>query len=131
MILKHPSDRGGSRSKPFERLAENASRFTSSASFFGLCLILVGMAVTLHLIGLPIRWLLFGAESMSAVTLILVALLKNSELRAERVVERKLDAIAAALLEWREGGGTGEAHEKLRFSLGLEEDPRGPSKPPS
>jgi low affinity Fe/Cu permease len=122
MILKHPSDRGGSRKKPFERLAENASRGTSSATFFGGCLILVAVTVGLHVVGLPIKWLLFGGEAMSAVTLLLVALLKNSELRAERTVERKLDAIAAALLEGQEGGGTGEAHQKLRDALGLEED---------
>ncbi|MET9671089.1 hypothetical protein ABZY19_38225 [Streptomyces sp. NPDC006475] len=122
MILKHPSDRGGSRSKPFERLAENASRFTSSATFFGFCLILVALAITLHLIGLPIKWLLFGGEAMSALTLLLVALLKNSELRAERAVERKLDAIAAALLAGQEGGDTVEAHQKLRSVLGLDED---------
>ena len=91
MILKHPSDRGGSRSQPFERLAENASRFTSSATFFGICLLLV-------------------------------ALLKNSELRAERAVQRKLDDIAAALLEGQEGGGPGEAHRKLRSTLGREEN---------
>ncbi|MFC8271247.1 low affinity iron permease family protein [Streptomyces sp. NPDC057271] len=122
MILKHPSDRGGSRSKPFERLAENASRFTSSASFFGICLILVAAAVALHVIGLPITWLLFVGEAMSAVTLLLVALLKNSELRAERAVARKLDAIAAVLLEGQEGGDTREAHQKLRSVLGKEED---------
>jgi low affinity Fe/Cu permease len=122
MILKHPSDRGGSRSKPFERLAENASRFTSSATFFGICLILVAVAVTLHVIGLPITWLLFVGEAMSAVTLLMVALLKNSELRAERAVQRKLDAIAAALLEGQEGGGPGEAHQKLRSALGREEN---------
>ncbi|MEU6947498.1 low affinity iron permease family protein [Streptomyces sp. NPDC046316] len=121
MILKHPSDRGGSRSKPFERLAENASRFTSSASFFGICLILVAVAVALHVIGLPITWLVFVGEAMSAVTLLLVALLKNSELRAERAVERKLDAIAAVLLEGQEGGDTGQAHQKLRSILGNEE----------
>jgi hypothetical protein len=34
----------------------------------------------------------------------------------------KLDAIAAALLEGQEGGGTGEAHQKLRSALGMEED---------
>ncbi|MFF7043788.1 low affinity iron permease family protein [Streptomyces massasporeus] len=122
MILKHPSDRGGSRSQPFERLAENASRFTSSAPFFGICLILVALSVTLHVIGLPITWLLFTGEAMSAVTLLMVALLKNSELRAERAVQRKLDAIAAALLEGQEGGGPGEAHRRLRSALGKGEN---------
>jgi hypothetical protein len=48
---------------------------------------------------------------------------KNSELRAERAVERKLDAIAAALLEGQEGGGPGEAHHQLRSALGREGKP--------
>ncbi|WP_030043780.1 low affinity iron permease family protein [Streptomyces resistomycificus] len=107
----------------FERLAENASRFTSSATFFGICLILVAVAVALHVIGLPIAWLLFVGEAMSAVTLLMVALLKNSELRAERAVQRKLDLIAAALLEGLEGGGPGEAHQRLRSLLDREEKP--------
>ncbi|OEJ23362.1 hypothetical protein BGM19_35380 [Streptomyces agglomeratus] len=122
MIFKHPSDRGGSRNKPFERLAENASRFTSSATFFVVCLLLVAVVVALHLIGLPVKWLLFAGEAMSAVTLLLLALLKNSELRAERAVQSKLDAIAAALLEGQEGRGPGKAHQELRSLIGLEDD---------
>ncbi len=42
---------------------------------------------------------------MSAMTLLLVALLKNSERRAERAMQLKLDAIVSALLADR-GSGT-------------------------
>ncbi|GAA1542600.1 hypothetical protein GCM10009730_59560 [Streptomyces albidochromogenes] len=122
MIFKHPSDRGGSRNKPFEMLAENGSRFTSSATFFVVCLLLVAVVVALHLIALPVKWLLFADEAMSAVTLLLLALLKNSELRAERAVQSKLDAIAAVLLEGQEGRGPGKARQELRSLIGLEDD---------
>ncbi|MFC9234908.1 hypothetical protein ACFTZK_00130 [Streptomyces decoyicus] len=43
--------------KPFERLAEDASRFTGPATSFVVCLLLVAVAVVLHLTGLPVRWL--------------------------------------------------------------------------
>ncbi|GAA2768753.1 hypothetical protein GCM10010103_77960 [Streptomyces paradoxus] len=113
MILKHPSDRGGSRSQPFERLAENASRFTSSAPFFGICLILVAVAVTLHVIGLPITWLLFMGEAMSAVTLLLVALLKNSELRPVTVGVEPVAAAPAACCSVGTGCRALDHHEPI------------------
>ncbi|HEY2570608.1 MAG TPA: hypothetical protein VGI27_04000, partial [Solirubrobacteraceae bacterium] len=37
--------------------------------------------------------------ALTAVTLLLVALLKNAELRAEAAVQRKLDALATGMLE--------------------------------
>jgi len=51
----------------------------------------------------------------------LLALLKNSELRAEHAVQRKLDAIAAAILEQREGK-TSEAHAALEEAIGMHEE---------
>lgn len=61
------------------------------------------------------------AGLMSAVTLMLVAVVKNSELRAERAVQQKLDAIAASLLEDRRGD-RGDAERKLETSIGLHEE---------
>lgn len=52
---------------------------------------------------------------------LLPALLKNSERRAENAIQRKLDAVAAALLEEREGMA-GEAAEALRRSIWMDED---------
>jgi low affinity Fe/Cu permease len=54
---------------------------------------------------------------MSAVTLMLVALLKNAELRAERALQQKLDAIASSLLEDRRGD-RGDAEHQLAESIG-------------
>ncbi|MEU2631581.1 hypothetical protein [Kitasatospora sp. NPDC007106] len=69
----------------------------------------------------------FGAErqlvvgdTMTAVTLLLLAMLKNSERRAEHAVRRKLDAIAEALPELQEDE-PGEAPDRLREAVGVAE----------
>ncbi|MGW0994301.1 low affinity iron permease family protein [Streptomyces sp. NPDC002520] len=117
----HPADRGGDRRRRFERFAEEASRFTSSPVFFLVCLGLVTLMVIVHVAGLGTEWQVLAGDCMTAVTLLLLALLKNSELRAERAVQRKLDAIAAALLEAQEGS-PGEAHEDLKAAIRMEEE---------
>jgi low affinity Fe/Cu permease len=58
---------------------------------------------------------------MAAITLLLLALLKNSELRAEHAVQAKLDAIAAAILEQREGKSS-DAHAALEAAIGMHEE---------
>ncbi|SOE06709.1 hypothetical protein SAMN06272765_7564 [Streptomyces sp. Ag109_G2-15] len=61
------------------------------------CLALVARMVIVHAAGFGTEWQVFAGDCMTAVTLLLLALLKNSELRAERAIQRKLDAIASAL----------------------------------
>ncbi|WP_199551387.1 low affinity iron permease family protein [Streptomyces sp. N35] len=120
MAPQHPADRDGARQGRFTRLAEHASNFTSSPAFFGVCLVLVAGAITAHTLKLPTQWLLMVGEAMSAVALLLLALLKNSERRAEHAIQRKLDAIAAALLEiQREESGA--ATDQLRDAISMEE----------
>ncbi|NGO75736.1 hypothetical protein G6045_08605 [Streptomyces sp. YC504] len=120
MAPQHPADRDGARQGRFTRLAEHASNFTSSPAFFGVCLVLVAGAITAHTLKLPTPWLLMVGEAMSAVALLLLALLKNSERRAEHAIQRKLDAIAAALLEiQREESGA--ATDQLRDAISMEE----------
>ncbi|MFD5428625.1 low affinity iron permease family protein [Streptomyces sp. NPDC127084] len=121
MAVRHPADRGGDERGKFEQLAEEASRFTSSPVFFGLCLALVAGAAAVHVAGLALEWQVFAGTCMTSVTLLLLALLKNAELRAERAIQRKLDAIAAAMLEAGEGE-PGQAHEELRKAIRLEEE---------
>ncbi|MFD9004785.1 low affinity iron permease family protein [Streptomyces sp. NPDC059582] len=121
MALQHPADRGGDRRGRFEQLAEAASRFTSSPVFFGLCLLLVAAAVAVHVAGLDLEWQVFVSTCMTSVTLLLLALLKNSELRAERAIQRKLDAIAAAMLEAGEGA-PGKAHHDLKHAIRMEDE---------
>jgi low affinity Fe/Cu permease len=58
---------------------------------------------------------------MAGVTLLLLALLKNAERRAEAAIQQKLDAIAAALLEQQRGDRTG-AQDELAEAIGLHDE---------
>ncbi|MEU3876257.1 MULTISPECIES: hypothetical protein [Streptomyces] len=121
MRVRHPSHRGGGRRGAFEHLAENASHFTSSRSFFVVCFLLVANFVAMHVLQPSVELELLAAGVMTAVTLLLLALLKNSEQRAEHAIQRKLDAIARALLAQHEGGDE-EAFDELRDAIRMEEE---------
>ncbi|MEV7991899.1 hypothetical protein AB0O67_08270 [Streptomyces sp. NPDC086077] len=121
MALQHPADRGGGKRGPFERFAEAASLFTSSPLFYILCLALVAGVVFTHLSSVALEWKVFAGECMTAVTLLLLALLKNSEQRAERAIQRKLDAIATALIESNVGDRE-KAFEDLKSAIRMEEE---------
>jgi len=116
--LVHPADRVDERRGLFDRFAERASFLASSSLFFLACAVLVlGWAAGLAL-GASDRFESAVAGLMSAVTLILVALLKNAELRGERALQTKLDAIASSLLEDRRGH-YGDAEDQLERSIGV------------
>ena len=118
--LAHPADRTEERRGRFDRFAERASFLASSPLFFVVCAALVILWVLALVLGASDRMVAATAGLMSAVTLVLVALLKNAELRAERALQTKLDAIAAALLEDRRGE-RGAAEEDLERSIGVHE----------
>ncbi|MFJ4987150.1 low affinity iron permease family protein [Streptomyces sp. NPDC088732] len=122
MTFQHPVERTDERGRGgrFEHLAESASNFTASPAFYGLCVAMVTAFVVVHVLGVPLNWQLFTADVMTAVTLLLLALLKNSERRAEHALQTKLDAIAAALLE--QGGSSHEARDALRKVIGIHEE---------
>jgi low affinity Fe/Cu permease len=120
MTFQHPSDRGGDERGSFERFSERASNLTSSPMFFSCCLLLVCVIFGVHLSGLSLSWQLLAGDLMSAVTL-LPALLKNTERRAEHAIQRKLDAIAGALLE-QQRGKTGKAFASLETAIRMEEE---------
>ncbi len=120
-VLRHPTERREGRSR-FDALAETASNLASSGLFFSLCFLILAA----WLLGLVLGFA-SGTESaltgtMSALTLLLVALLKNSELRAERAMQLKLDAIASALLEDRGSGPGAEVKEELEEAVRLHEE---------
>ena len=121
MSARHPTERGGPGRGLFDRVAQSASNFTSSPVFFAFCVIVVALWLGTHVAGLSTEWQHLSGDAMAAITLLLLALLKNSELRAEHAVQRKLDAIAAALLEQREGK-TREAHAALEEAIGMHEE---------
>jgi low affinity Fe/Cu permease len=114
--LKHPAEEARGR---FDQVAESASNFTSSPSFFTLCLLIVGGWAASFVLGDAAHHA-FG-DLMAAVTLLLVALLKNAERRAEGAIQLKLDAIAAALLEQRKGNATA-AQDELAEAIGLHDE---------
>ncbi|GAA2822968.1 hypothetical protein RMN57_01940 [Kitasatospora sp. CM 4170] len=117
----HPADSGGDRRSRFASLAEAGSNFTGSLLFSVLCVLLVVAFVLLYAVDAPLGVQIFVGDLMSAVTLLLLALLKNSERRAERAIQRKLDAIAAAILAEQEGR-PGEAQDDLRNAIRMEDE---------
>ena len=121
MSARHPTERGTPGRGLFDRVAQTASNFTSSPAFFAFCVVVVALWLGTHVAGLSTEWQHLSGDAMAAITLLLLALLKNSELRAEHAVQRKLDAIAAALLEQREGK-TREAHAALEEAIGIHEE---------
>jgi low affinity Fe/Cu permease len=120
-MLRHPSERGEGRGR-FDTLAEVASNLASSGVFFSLCFVILAIWVFGLVVGFA-----GGTESaltgtMSALTLLLVALLKNSELRAERAMQLKLDAIVNALIEDRGAGPDAETRQELEDAMRLHEE---------
>ncbi|MFF4802970.1 hypothetical protein ACFY1U_31920 [Streptomyces sp. NPDC001351] len=67
-----------------------------------------------------IELLLPAGASMTAAALLLLALLKNAEIRAEHAVRHKLDAFAAALLEVHRDNRI-DAFEDLRNAIRMAE----------
>jgi len=119
--LQHPADRTADRRGRFDQFAERASFLASSPVFFAFCMaVVIAWAIGLAA-GASDRFLAATAGGMSAVTLILVAVLKNAELRTERALHTKLDAIASALLEERRGH-EGDAEEQLERSIGVHDE---------
>lgn len=110
--LRHPSERRGGPGR-FEAIAELASNLAGSSAFFALCLAVVFVWIVALIVGVSSTTDNDLTGAMMAMTLLLVAVLKNSERRAERAMQLKLDAIAAALLADR---GT-ELDQKSRADL--------------
>ena len=105
----------------FDRFAERFSFLASSAVFFAFCALVVLVWAVGLIVGASDRFESATAGLMSAVTLILVAVLKNSELRTERALQNKLDAIASSLLQERRGH-EGDAEAQLERSIGVHEE---------
>ena len=110
----------------FDEAAEKASNLISGAPFFFACILLV-------LVWLPSVWLVgsepaqFLLQTVIAVaTLLMVALLQNSQKRSEEAVNIKLDAVAqgvADLMRYHMGEDDklSDNVKRLAQSVGLEE----------
>lgn len=120
-LLRHPADRGDGRGR-FDTTAEIASNLAGSSLFFSICLLVVFVWIIGLIVGLPSATESDLTGAMAAITLLLVAMLKNSEQRAERAMQLKLDAIASALLEDRGRGPALETKTKLEEAVRLHEE---------
>jgi low affinity Fe/Cu permease len=121
MSLQHPVERGDAGRGRFEQLAERGSNVVSSPTFFAICSVLVALWILSYALGWSPDARSFLGDLLGAVTLVLVALLKNAERRAEHAVQFKLDAIARALLATHRGDDD-DAIEDLERAVGRHED---------
>jgi low affinity Fe/Cu permease len=121
MSLKHPSARGeADRRSRFDELAQRASYFASSPVFFAFCLALVLAWLGGYVVGASAAYEQATGSALTATTLLLVALLKNAELRAEHAIQSKLDAVATGMLEAIRNEG-GDADAMLQRAIRIDE----------
>ncbi len=82
----------------FDRFATAAASYVSQAWFFALCLLLVLIwAPSFFLFGNVDTWQLIINTATTIITFLLVALLQNTQSRANASVQHKLNAIADGL----------------------------------
>ncbi len=113
---------------PFDRFATHASNFFSKAWFFSLCVLLVLIwAPSYFLIGDLDTWQLIINTATTIVTFLMVALLQNTQTRADKAVQHKLNAIADGLADLMghiaEADGRPQLHadvDELKAAVGLE-----------
>ncbi|HET9498743.1 MAG TPA: low affinity iron permease family protein [Marmoricola sp.] len=111
----------------FDRFAGGASAFASRAWFFAFCVFLVlAWAPSYFLLGSLDTWQLIINTITTIVTFLMVALLQNSQTRADTAVQDKLNAIADALadlmaLESGDSNRLEKETSELRQAVGLEE----------
>ncbi len=121
MSLKHPVARGeADRRSRFDRLAQRASYFASSPIFFAFCVALILAWLGGYVADAGGSYEQAIGTALTATTLLLVALLKNAELRSEHAVQSKLDALATGMLEAIRDEG-GDADPMLQRAIGIEE----------
>jgi low affinity Fe/Cu permease len=119
--LKHPSERGErDRRGQFDRLAQRVSYFSSSPVFFVMCVALVLAWLGGYVFGASAAYEQAMGTALTATTLLLVALLKNAELRAEHAIQSKLDALATGMLETIRDEGQ-QADPMLERAIGIDE----------
>lgn len=108
----------------FDRFAAAAESFVARAWFFAMCLLLVAVwAPSYFLFGSVDTWQLVINTATTIVTFLLVALLQNTQHRADQAQQRKLNAIAAGVCELLRLASPDDdaARRELRAAVGLEE----------
>jgi uncharacterized membrane protein len=111
----------------FDRVAGTAARFFSRPWFFALCLLLVLVWVpSFFLIRDVNTWQLIINTATTIVTFLMVALLQNTQTRADRSTQDKLNAIADGLADLmkslaRDDSELNQDLIELRDAVGLED----------
>jgi low affinity Fe/Cu permease len=118
-----PSQEGSTLSL-FDRFATASGSLVSRAWFFLACVVLVLIwAPTFVFMPLD-TWQLIINTATTIITFLLVALLQNTQKRADDSVQQKLNAIAEALSDLMRrvaGDEAAEDAKQLRAAVGLEQ----------
>ena len=94
-----PSEVSGTVTR-FDHFANAATRVVSRAWFFAFCVLLVLIwAPSYFAFGNVDTWQLIINTMTTVITFLMVALLQNSQMRADQAVQHKLNAIADALAD--------------------------------
>lgn len=87
----------------FDRFAVTASEFVSKPYFFAMCVLLILVwAPSFFLFQNVDTWQLIINTATTIVTFLLVALLQNTQQRADQATQHKLNAIADGLADLME-----------------------------
>jgi low affinity Fe/Cu permease len=108
----------------FDRFASAVSAFTARGVFFALCVAIIAIwGPSYFLIRNVDTWQLWVNTGTTIITFLLVALIQNSQYRADQATQHKLNAIAAALLVVMKDVDPGNeaARGELQAAVGLEE----------
>ncbi|WP_063065822.1 low affinity iron permease family protein [Nocardia violaceofusca] len=97
----------------FDRFATAACGVASRATFFAFCVLLVVLVWVPSFVVLPSldSWQLVINTVTTIITFLLVALLQNTQFRANAAVQHKLNAVAEALADLM--GELGDQHPSL------------------
>lgn len=114
----------------FDRFAGWASAAVSRAWFFAACVLLIVVwAPSLALFGSVDTWQLIINTVTTCITFLLVALLQNTQQRADQATQHKLNAVAEGLADLMAAVAAGEdispaqlrdSTRELRAAVGLE-----------
>ena len=105
----------------FDRFASSAAQFAGRAPFFAGCVLLVLLWLPSYFIFGDVElWQLLVNTATTIVTFLLVAVLQNSEGRANQATQHKLNAIAAALADLMNEHGLLDDADELEAAVGLE-----------
>lgn len=105
----------------FDHFAEGASRIASRAWFFCFCVLLVVVwAPSIIFLRDIDTWQLIINTLTTIVTFLMVALLQNSQTRADQALQHKLNAITRMLARLADEDGLTEEATELRDAVGIE-----------